>query len=404
MQNSESHVSRISGTIFIDYKPAELKLNKEWVIVYYAKNPVTNKLERIRLRVPALASKTERLKHAKRIVADINGKLATGWSPYLEETGKVYKTFTSCVDDFLLSIKKQLKDDIVRPDTLRTYNSNLNLLQQFIQEKNLNIVFALEINKKFCINYLDWIYLERDSSPRTRNNHLSFLRLFCGFLINRGILNENPVAGIQPMKLPAKTRQVFPEKVKQIIYDKLITYENGFHTVCMATYFCFIRNTELGKIKVWMFNFNENSIFLPKEVSKNKKDEIITIPSQFLERLKKHFGNAEPNDYVFSSDEFKPGKTKMTIRKISTAWENLREELDLPSKYQFYGLKDTGITDLLNSGVAAIKVRDQARHYDIKITEMYTPRNKVCDVIIQKANISFGEKNKDVSDINVGDT
>jgi integrase/recombinase XerD len=392
MQNPETPVSRISRVVFIDYKPAELKLTKEWVIVYYAKNPVTNKLERIRLRVPALSNKKDRLKLAKVIVVGINLKLASGWSPFLEETGKFYKTFTSSVDDFLQSIKKQLKDDIVRPDTLRTYNSNLNLLKQFIEEKNLKIIFALELNKKFCINYLDWIYIERDSSPRTRNNHLSFLRLFCGFLINRGVLNENPVAGIQPMKLPVKTRQVFPEAIKQKIYDKLITYENGFYTLCMATYFCFIRNTELGKLKVWMFNFNDNSIFLPKEISKNKKDEIITIPSQFLERLKNHIGEADANDYVFSSDNFKPGRVKMPVRKIANSWEVLRTELKLPSKYQFYSLKDTGITDLLNSGVAAIKVRDQARHYDIKITEMYTPRNKVCDVIIQKANISFGNE------------
>jgi integrase/recombinase XerD len=391
MQNPEKSTSDISAVLFVDYKPAELKLCKEWIIVYYSKNPVTKKLERFRIRVPAMKITAERIKHAKRIVSGINNKLAIGWSPYLEETGKNYKTFENCVEDFLISIKKQLKDDIVRPDTLRTYNSNLNLLKQFIKERN-PVLFALEINKKFCVNYLDWIYIERGSSPRTRNNHLAFLSLFCSFLINRGVLSENPVAGIQRMKLPAKTRQVFPEGIKQDLYDKLITYNNGFYTLCMSTYFCFIRNTELGKLRVWMFNFEENSIFLPKEISKNKKDEVVTIPSQFLSQLKNHIGNAQPLEYVFSSDNFRPGKKIMPIRKIASAWEILRADLELPSKYQFYSLKDTGITDLLNSGVAAIKVRDQARHYDIKITELYTPRNSSCDTIIQSANINFGKK------------
>ena len=162
----------------------------------------------------------------------------------------------------------------------------------------------------------------------------------------------------------------------------------------MTTYFCFIRNTELGKLKVWNFNFNENSIFIQKEISKNKKDETITIPSQFLEAIKKHVGNSPSDYFVFSSDQFKPGIKKMPIRKIGSAWEVLRSKLNLDSIYQFYGLKDTGITDLLNSGVAAIKVRDQARHYDIKITEMYTPRNNSCDSTIQQANISFGTTQK----------
>lgn len=392
MQNPEIH--RTSRIIFVDYKPAELKLTKEWIIVYYSKNPITNKLERVRVRVPSINSKSERLKHAKRIVVEINLKLASGWSPFIEQAGTRYKTFQSCVDDFLSSIKKQVKDNVSRPDTLRTYNSNLNLLQQYVEEKKMKIVFALELNKNFCVNYLDWIYIDRESSPRTRNNHLTFLRLFSAFLIGRGVLNENPTLGIKNMKLLQKKRQVFPEEVKQTIYDELITYENGFHTLCMTTYFCFVRNTELGKLKVWNFNFNENSIFIQKEISKNKKDETITIPSQFLPAIKKHVGNSPSDFYVFSSDKFKPGSKIMPIRKIGSAWENLRIKLKLENIYQFYGLKDTGITDLLNSGVPAIKVRDQARHYDIKITEMYTPRSKGCDSTIQKADISFGESKK----------
>ena len=155
MQNSEIAKGKISRVVFIDYKPAELKLNKEWIIVYYSKNPTTNKLERIRLRVPTLNSKTDRLKLAKLTVVAINLKLASGWSPFLEQAGTTYKTFDAAVEDFLNSIKKQVKDNVVRPDTLRTYNSNLNMLRQYIAEKQLKVVFALELKKKFCVNYLD---------------------------------------------------------------------------------------------------------------------------------------------------------------------------------------------------------------------------------------------------------
>lgn len=392
MQNSQVHIS--SKLIFVDFKPAELKLTKEWIIVYYSKNPATNKLERFRLRVPTMDSKTERLKHAKRIVVDINNKLANGWSPFLEQVGTNYKTFEAAVEDFLAGIKKQLKDNVLRPDTLRTYNSNLNLLKQYFEEKKIKFVFALELKKHVCVNYLDWIYIERNSSPRTRNNHLAFLRLFSAFLIGRGILNENPTMGIQAIKPPPKTRQIFPEAIKQKIYDELQTYDNGYPALCMSTYFCFIRNTELGKLKVWMINFNDNSIFLPKEISKNKKDESVTIPSQFLDDIKKHVGDSPSDHFVFSNDEFKPGIKKMTANKIANAWVILRDKLNLDRIYQFYGLKDTGITDLLNSGVPAIKVRDQARHSELKITEMYAVRNNNCDAIIQNAAISFGSIKK----------
>lgn len=389
MPNSKNFTTRNKSIAFLDYKPAELRMNKDWMIVYYAKNPVNGKLEIQRLRVPSIKSKTERLKHAKKITVEINTRLAEGWSPFLEETGKNYKTFKEVVDGFLKQLKKQLKDGVVREDTLRTYNSNLNLFQQFFIEKRIKITFAIEINKKLCVQYLDWVYIDRNNSPRTRNNHLIFLKLFCSFLVSRGILNENPTAGILAMKLPPKTRQIFPEKIKNKINEKLLTYDNGFFALCMTTYFCLIRNTELGKLRVRMVNLNESSIFLPKEISKNKKDEFITIPAQFLPVLKKHIGNSSPDNYLFSANEFFVGTVQMPVRKIATAWEKLRDELKLEKKYQFYSLKDTGITDLLNSGIPAIKVRDQARHYDIKITELYTPRNKGCDATIQDAKVSF---------------
>jgi integrase/recombinase XerD len=389
MPNSQKSLPRNKSIAFVDYKPAELRINKDWLIVYYAKNPVTGKLECQRLRVPVINNKTERLKHGKKIVLEINNKLVAGWSPFLEETGKNYKTFKEVIDAFLKQLKKQLKDGVVREDTLRTYNSNLNLFQQFFIEKHIKITFAIEINKKICVQYLDWVYVDRNNSPRTRNNHLIFLKLFCAFLVSRGVLNENPTAGILPMKLPPKTRQIFPVHIKNLIQAKLQTYDNGFYTLCMTTYFCLIRNTELGKLLVSMVSLERSSIFLSKEISKNKKDETITIPSQFLPILRKHIGNANPDQYLFSSDNFNVGTLQMPVRKIATAWEKLRKELNLESKYQFYSLKDTGITDLLNSGIPAIKVRDQARHYDIKITELYTPRNQGCDASIAAASITF---------------
>jgi integrase/recombinase XerD len=389
MQNSEVTRSNTHRQVFVDYKPAELKLNKEWIIVYYSKNPRTNRLERMRLRVPTMDSKTARLKHAKRIVVEINIKLANGWSPFLEETERNFKTLEKCISEFLANIKKQIADNVLRPDTLRTYNSNLNLINQYISEKKLKILFGVEINKRFCFNYLDWIYLERESSPRTRNNHLGFLKLFSSFMIDKGILAENPTNGIRPLKPAKKKREVFPSEIKKVIANQLKTQNPHFFTLCMTTYFCFIRNTELRKLKTWMIDIEKSSIFLPKEISKNKKDESVTIPSQFLENLKQHIKDMPDSFYVFSSDKYKPGIKEMPVRKIQNGWDIVKKQLELPSKYQFYSLKDTGITDLLNSGVPVIRVRDQARHYDLKTTEMYTARSSSSDIVIQDAKILF---------------
>jgi len=388
MPNSEKTNSRIKSVAFVDYKPAELHIKKDWIIVYYSKNPLNQKLERFRLRAPAMADRILRLKHAKKIVAEINAKLATGWSPFLEESGKNFKSWSSAVDDFLKYVKKQHEVKVFRADTVKSYNSNINMIQEFIKLKNKKIVFALQINNVFCVEYLDWIYLEKNRSAVTRNNHLVFLKLFCNFLLSRGILKENSATAIQHIKVPKKTREYIPVQLRKEIAEKLKTYDHSFDVACQLTYYCFIRSTEMVNLKAYMIDLSKNSIFIPETISKNKKSSYITIPQQLHQVLKIHLANCNLNDYIFS-EKFRPGKEKINIRKIQSAWDILRSDLGFESKYQFYSYKDTGITDLLMSGVPAIKVRDQARHYDIKITELYTSRNLGCDETIRYANISF---------------
>lgn len=61
MQTNQKNPTRA----FIDYKPAELRTGKDWLILFYCKNPITNKLERFRYRVPLIKSITERKKPLK---------------------------------------------------------------------------------------------------------------------------------------------------------------------------------------------------------------------------------------------------------------------------------------------------------------------------------------------------
>ena len=374
---------------FVDFIPAELRQNKDWIIIYYAKNPVNQLLERQRIRVPKIKSNSDRLQFARKMVLDINAKLLTGWSPFFNESGKNYKSWNDAVNDFEKYIQKQFKDNILRKDTVRTYSSNLNLLKQFIFEKKMKITFALQINKTFCIHYLDWIYMDRENSARTRNNHLIFIRLFTNYLVGRGILAENPTIGIKNLPKTQKKRIYIPIDVRLKIQIELETWNSGFYCLCNTIYYCFIRNTELGKLKVKFIDLEKNIIFIPKEISKNKKDESVTIPNDLKIILKKHIVNAKDDDFLFSSNDFYPGAKQFPVRKIQNYWDRLHKKIYFKKEYQFYSFKDTGITDLFLAGLPSIKIRNQARHSSVQITELYTPKNMNCDDIIKNANTKF---------------
>lgn len=377
-----------SANIFIDYKPAELRKNKDWIIVYYARVPAKDTFKRFRLRVPKLASKTERLRYAKKMVASINSKLERGWSPFYEEKNIRYITFESCCKTFLTIQEKEVKDGIKRKVSLDAYNSYLKMINKFMELKNYEIKFIIEIDNAFVNSFLDFLYLEKGYSPRTHNNYLQFISTFFIWCKSKGYIKQNPAENIKPKPLLKKVREVL-RKEEKLKLKELRSSNYHYYVLCMCTYYCFIRRTELTKLKVKDVNLSNGFITILGKNAKNKKTENVTIPNSLIPLLETHLEKAEPEHFLFSKDNFKPGKFNIHPKKISDEWAKFRKAYKIENKYQWYSLKDTGITDLLNSGVPSIKVRDQARHHALKMTETYTQRNATSDSVVKNADFDF---------------
>ena len=75
--------------------------------------------------------------------------------------------------------------------------------------------------------------------------------------------------------------------------------------------FCFIRRTEISKLLVKHVNLVKDTIFIPGDISKNTKDGIVTIPKKLKELLLIHLDGSTQEDFLFSDDNFKPGKKKL---------------------------------------------------------------------------------------------
>ena len=388
MPISEKNVPK--RTIFIDYKPAVLQkgVKENWLIVYYAKVPAQNEFKRFRKRVPPLSPTREREKYAKNMIATINQKLENGWSPFYEDNNVKYKSVEYCAELFLKMQEREVEEGVKRTDTLRSYKSFLDLFVKYLKDKKLMLKFVIEIDTYIIQNYLDFLFFEKKNSARTYNNHLKFLNTFFLWCKTKCFINANPIESIKPKAKLQKKREVLADEVKAKVRT---LHDTNFHyyVLCMLTYYCFIRRTELTKLKVGDVYLHGGYIVIDGENSKNRKTESVTIPDVFLPDLALHLSKAKNSDYLFSKNKFKAGPTPITPKKISDEWAKFRKLHKFDSKYQFYSLKDTGITDLLNSGIPAIKVRDQARHYDLKITESYTARNKFADEMVKAATFAF---------------
>ena len=145
-------------------------------------------------------------------------------------------------------------------------------------------------------------------------------------------------------------------------------------------YYCFIRPAEMVGLRLNDISLKKQTIFVSDNISKNRKDGTITLPSKVIHlMLDLHIFN-NPGDYYLFSDGFRPGKTKRSEKMFRDWWaHHLRKDLKLSAQYKFYSLKDTGITNMLRH-YDVLSVRDQARHSSILMTDIYTPHD------IQEAN------------------
>jgi hypothetical protein len=117
----------------------------------------------------------------------------------------------------------------------------------------------------------------------------------------------------------------------------------------------------------------------------------VTIP-EALNSLISEMGIMDyPGEYYLFSNGFKPGLNYCRPTLMSKYWDRyVRKALNLPMSLKFYSLKDTGITDMIRTHNDPLLARDQARHHDLSITNMYTPSDmKQANETIKNDNRKF---------------
>lgn len=372
----------MSSQIFVDFRPAEIHDTKSGTtIVFYAKNPATGRLERQRVKVNHVQEKRERMKYARLMVQQINRQLYEGWNPIVEKAG-LAKIVT--VSDAVRFYKKSYAS--IRPDSIRSYDSMIKAFTEFCTLYNMLAKPVYEFGRQAAQRYM--LHIEsRDVSAKTYNNYLHFTGQLFNFCVDKGLAKENPFAAIKPKRVDEKKRTIIPPEVRSKIMAYLVREGlEGFRLICLLTYHCLIRPKELLQLKVSFVSMKNNLIIIPAEVAKNHCERQISMPMDIAVLMAGYIKSAASDQYLFSKG-YQPGGVLLTTRDTGRTWSNLRKALGLPSCYQFYSLKDTGITEMLESGVPAKMVQELADHHSLEMTQKYVVKSHAedirrrCDVI-----------------------
>ncbi len=349
-------------------------------IEFRAYDPERGKMRRKTIKLNRIKSATLRRKHAREVIKRLTDQLQHGWNPWIAKDTSDLTTFEETVARYESHIEKMLASGYYRKETYDGYKSYIKILREFISTKR-PCYYAYQFDRKFCTDFLDYVFIDRDNGAQTRNNYLNFLRVFSGFLVEKGYLKIKPTDGIAPIskRLYKKERECIPLDVVGKIADYCKEKEPDFLFACYLLYYCFIRPVEMTRLKVRHFNLKACTLTIPGELSKNKKKQTVTIPKKvILYGIERGIFSAPMDDFIFSY-RLKPGSVEIDPKHFRDHWENVRKALGLRKEWKFYSLKDTGITEMLDDKVATIAVRDQARHSSLAITDIYTHHNETAN-------------------------
>lgn len=342
-------------------------------IEFRSYDPEIGGMRRKTIKLNRIKGVNNRRNYARKVIKQLNLQLNLGWNPWIAKDVTELYIFQEALDRYDAHIEKMLASGYFRKETYAGYKSYLKMMKLYIKEKK-HIYYVYQFDRTFCVDFLDYVFIERDNGAQTRNNYLNFLRVFSGFLVEKGYLKSKPTDGIQPIskRLYKKQRECIPLEVIGKITDYCSKKDPHFLFACYLLYYCFIRPVEMTRLKVRDFDIHAGTVTIPADCSKNKKTQTVTIPKKVLYYAASIGVFSAPMSYYIFSYGLKPGKVEIDPKHFRDHWDNLRKPLGLRKEWKFYSLKDTGITEMLRANMPAIEVRDQARHSSLAITEIYT--------------------------------
>ena len=358
------------------YTLPQLVVGKRNYVFFYAFDPVSGLRKRKKYFLGRCKTRKDMIRTSKVMISNITRKLQAGWNPWIESSDSLtYTLFSDVADLYHDYLYKRLNDRSLREDTILSYVSYLKIFREWIESKG-EVVYMFQMDHLAISQFLDYVYIERNNSFITRNNYLGWLRSFCSYLLERGYINIDPCARFQNIKIKGycKERIVIPDSVMVQIREYLMKHNKHFLLACYLTHYLCIRPKELTRMRVGDINIGRCTITLLGDQTKNHDAVTITMPQKVARlMIDLDIFSAHGGCYLFS-DGFRPGEKKKSEKMFRDYWyHHLRKDIGFSEKMKYYSLKDTGITNMLRTGVDPISVRDQARHSSLAITNTYTP-------------------------------
>lgn len=372
----------------IHYRTCTLSRGKVWFIAFYVQDPRTQELRRVRIKVNRARTDKEKREQAQVMMAAINQRLALGWNPLIEaKAPKAFEKFFKALETFLKVKGRELEEN-----SMRSYYAFVRTFRDWLEENGYNEKsYAANFSRESALSFMDWV--EGSVSPRTYNNYLAFFRSLFTWMQEKGYVDANPFANIpkKAKRLTKKTRRMLSDTELRSLIAFLEIKNPEYLAMVLLCYCCFVRPKELSLLRCGDIDLERQTLHIAAEIAKNDNESFRTIPDELVPYLRR-LDLSRPELFLFGGHkwewDFTPSVKKVSSRKIAKYWDTeVRPGCKFGMEIKFYSLKDTGITNLIGSGVPINLAQQQADHSSVAMTAIYVGRKSEATEALKKASI-----------------
>ena len=260
--------------------------------------------------------------------------------------------------DYLMYERKLSKN------TLLSYTNDLKDFDMYFQGK------LKDLKYQDIVKYLDTI---QQLNTRSISHHITVINSFYSFLVNDGILLENPCANVASPKIPKRLPNYLTEdEVNNLLNINLLTpYDYRNKAMMELLYATGLRISELCNLKITDIDIHNCFV---RVFGKGKKERIVPISDIALEYLQIYINNYRSiilkntiSDYLFISNN----QTNISRQGFFKILKKECQRCGITKNVSPHVLRHSFATHLLQHGADLRVIQELLGHEDIATTEIY---------------------------------
>lgn len=257
------------------------------------------------------------------------------------------------------------------PNTLKSYNYEINLYQSYLKDK-LNIIDIEKVSKKDIESYLKYCY-SKDEDSKTISHKITTIYNLHNYLLREKAVKNNEAEFIDRPKLAKHLPYTLTvNEIDKLLDIPLVTvFDYRDKAMLELMYGTGLRVSELVNLTVYDIDFY-NAFLRIK--GKGSKERIVPINSASLKYLKLYLDKRCLLLKKKTSDELFLNARGEGISRQGF-FKNLKKILakkGMPTNISPHSLRHSFATHLIENGADLRSVQTMLGHSDITTTKIYT--------------------------------